>query len=168
MKRVVLISFALLATFATNIYAADLCIGLAPNGVAVQQMTADDMFYKAQCFMLGQDGHPQDNAKAAEWFYQAAENGHVEAQNIIAYLLAEGVGAKKDEAKAIMWYTKAAENGHTRAQSQLGTIYANGLLGVTKSYTEAARWFRMAAKNGDAKARKWLAKMADKLEEPVE
>lgn len=168
MKRNFVILVALLVGFATATYAADLRNELSSNGEASQFMTADQMFYKAQCFMLGQDGHPQDNSKAVEWFYKAAKNGHVEAQNVLAYMLAEGVGVKKDEADAIEWWTEAAKNGHTRAQVQLGTIYDKGLYGVTKSEVEAKKWYRMAEKNGDAMARKWLAKKEKEEEEEDE
>lgn len=166
MKRSFVLLFALLAAVATTTHAADIGTEFSPNGATSQQMTADEMFHKAQCFMLGQEGHPQSNSKAAEWFYQAAENGHVEAQNVIAHLLAEGVGVVKNEAEAIKWYTIAAKNGHARAQSQLGTIYAKGLLGVTKSDVEAEKWYRMAKENGDLVARKWLLKKEQEKEDP--
>ena len=165
MKRGLIISFVLLVAVATTAYAVELTTEFLPNGVAPQQMTADEMFHKAQCYMLGQEGHPQNNGKAAEWFYQAAEKGHVEAQNVIASLLAQGVGVVKNEAEAVKWYTIAAKNGHTRAQSQLGTIYAKGLLGVTKSNVEAEKWYRMAEKKGDLVARKWLQKLEKEQKE---
>lgn len=168
MKRSFVILVALLVGFTTATYAADLSNELSSKGEASQFMTADQMFYKAQCFMLGQDGHPQDNSKAVEWFYKAAKSGHVEAQNVLAYMLAEGVGVKKDEADAIEWWTEAAKNGHTRAQVQLGTIYDKGLYGVTKSEVEAEKWYRMAEKNGDAMARKWVAKKEKEKEEEKE
>ena len=137
MKRCFVILVALVVGLTTATYAANLRTEFSLNGGASQQMTADQMFYKAQCFMLGQDGHPQDNSKAVEWFYKAAKSGHVEAQNVLAYMLAGGVGVKKDEADAIEWWTEAAENGHTRAQVQLGTIYDKGLYGVTRSEVDA-------------------------------
>ena len=165
MKRSFVILVALVVGLTTATYAADLRTEFSLNGGASQQMTADQMFYKAQCFMLGQDGHPQDNSKAVEWFYKAAKNGHVEAQNVLAYMLAEGVGVKKDEADAIEWWTEAAKNGHTRAQVQLGTIYDKGLYGVTRSEVDAEKWYRMAEKNGDAMARKWVAKKEKEKEE---
>lgn len=168
MIRNFVISVTLLVGLTTAIYAAEFRNDLSSNGEVSQFMTADQMFYKAQCFMLGQDGHPQDNSKAVEWFYMAAKNGHVEAQNVLAYMLAEGVGVKKDEGDAIEWWTEAAKNGHTRAQVQLGTIYDKGLYGVTPCEVEAKKWYRMAAKNGDAMARKWLVKKDKEKEEEKE
>lgn len=166
MKRVIAVSLALLTTIATTTRAADLRLEFTPNNsISQQPMTVDEMFHKAQCFMMGTEGHPQDNGKAVEWFYKAAKNGHVEAQNILAYLLAEGIGVAKNEAEAIKWYTAAAENGHARAQSRLGTIYAKGLLGVTKSDVEAEKWYRMAEKQGDIVARKWIHKKEAEREE---
>ena len=165
MKRVFIVSFVLLAAIATTAYGAGVCANFSPSEISVQQMTADEMFHKAQCFMLGQEGYPQHNGKAAEWFYQAAEKGHVEAQNVIASLLADGIGVVKDEAEAIKWFTIAANNGHARAQSRLGTIYSRGLLGVTKSDVEAEKWYRMAEKNGDLVARKWLLKKENEKKE---
>lgn len=91
------------------------------------------------------------DAKAAEWFSKAAEQGHVQAQNNLARLYLEGRGVEQSDAKAAEWFVKAAEQGNAQAQYALGQMYQAGR-GVEQSDAQAAEWFRKAADQGVAEA----------------
>jgi len=53
--------------------------------------------------------------------------------------------------QAMKWWRKAAMNGDGYAQFNLGTMFANGDVGV-KNYCEAIRWWKLSATNGVAEA----------------
>ena len=57
-----------------------------------------------------------------------------------------GTGITKDNEKALYWYKEAARNGNINAMKELGSIYAEGDLGVQKDIQEAKRWNDMARK----------------------
>lgn len=60
-------------------------------------------------------GTPQDLAKAAKWYRQAAELGYADAQNDLAKLYDDGRGVPQDNVQAYVWYSLAADGGNSRA-----------------------------------------------------
>lgn len=82
-----------------------------------------------------------------------AEQGDVEAQAHLGFMLYEGKVVDQDYEQSVEWLRKAAEAGHSDAQAALGLCYAKGR-GVKQSEKEAFVWFRTAAEggNGDAQA----------------
>ena len=75
------------------------------------------------CYKNG-EGVAQDDAKAAEWYTKAAEQGHTEAQYELAVCYEYGLGVTEDRAKAVAWFHQAAHQRHSGAQRML-TIMAS-------------------------------------------
>lgn len=94
--------------------------------------------------LLGGEGLPKDEKKAAEWLQKAAAQQHLGAMNAIGTLCEEGVGMPKDEAKAFEWYEKSAKYGFPLAQLNLSECYENGR-GVAKDEKKAMEWLGRAA-----------------------
>lgn len=101
------------------------------------------------------DGLDGGAATAARWFAKAAEQGHIEAEFMLASLYERGAGVTKDEAKALALYRKAAAAGHVRAMHNLGVLLSAH--GTPQDYREAASWFERAAMAGLADSQYNLA-----------
>jgi len=101
-------------------------------------------------------GVDKNEAEAAKWYREAADQGWVQAQLSLGYLYFEGRGVDKNETEALKWYRKAAEQGDVKAQLYLGEIYEAGLK-VDKNETEAAMWYRKAAEQGNVRAQLQLS-----------
>ena len=97
-----------------------------------------------------------DYSRAIEEWMPMAENGHVKAQNNIAYLYSRGLGVSKDKTESMEWYTRAAEQGYAVAQYNLGMIFAKGL-GVAKNHNTAFSWYFLAAEQGHSRAQHIVA-----------
>jgi len=89
---------------------------------------------------------------------QRAEQGDVEAQNVLGWMYKVGRDVPQDYAESVKWYRRAADGGDARALNSLGAIYAEGRL-VAQDYAEAAKWYRQAAQQGNADAQNDLGKM---------
>jgi TPR repeat protein len=107
---------------------------------------------------------PDDPSQAVRWYRQAAEEGHVMAQNELGFLYASGWGVKRNYEQAVFWYSNAAEHIDTtetfdhyplfevspvkgwasEAAENLGMLYLAGR-GVPKNEEIGARWIHMAA-----------------------
>lgn len=133
----------------------------APGGQSNQDDLAE-LTAKAQSgdaesqFKLGviyQQKH--DDNGALNWFQQAAEKGHVGAQNSLGVLL---VTTRQDYAGAAQWFQKAADQGDAGAELNLGIIHLNGL-GVKQDATAAAALFQKSAAQGSAQAEFILGKL---------
>ena len=79
---------------------------------------ADKLFRKGKMFDIG-DGVGKDKKLAFEYYKQAAELGHPEAQYNLAQLYEFGQGVKEDRRMAKEWYTKAANQGLEAAKRYL-------------------------------------------------
>ena len=64
----------------------------------------------------------QDFAQAVQWYRKAAEQGHVLAQDDLAFCYGNGVGTKQDLAQAVEWYRKAAQQGSEGAKLRLNDL----------------------------------------------
>jgi TPR repeat protein len=69
-------------------------------------------------------GVPQ--ARAAELFQLAAEQGLARTQIVLADIYQNGKGVPRDDAAAVSWLRKAAEQGAAEAQNKLGIGYFIG------------------------------------------
>ena len=111
-------------------------------GYAYQQQRAN--FSQAKIAFENQD-----------YFYSArllgslAENGHVEAQYLLATQFDAGLGVEKNESSSFYWYSKAAKAGVNIAQHNLAVAYAQGH-GITADLSKAIIWWKRAAKAGNA------------------
>jgi uncharacterized protein len=107
------------------------------------------------------EGVAQNDAKAAEWFRKAADQGHAAAQSNLGLLCARGQGVAQNDAEAAKWFHRAADQGLAEAQTILGAIYVKRQ-GAAQNYVLAHMWFNLAAAQGDAGAlanRDQLARM---------
>jgi TPR repeat protein len=116
------------------------------QGPSVQQAQFElgERYYRGE-------GVPRDVAKAAEWWQQAAEQGHAGAQYMLGFMYRSGRWGSQDDVKAAEWYQKAAEQGFAAAQYSLGFMYYRGE-GVSPDAVKAVEWYRKAALQGDAGA----------------
>ena len=106
-----------------------------------------------------QDGVPQDDRQAVQWYRKAAEQGHESAQSNLGVMYHEGRGIPKDDRQAVQWYRKAAEQGDAIAQFNLGLKYANGE-GVPKDDVQAYAWANLAGAQGHESARELRADLS--------
>jgi TPR repeat protein len=107
-------------------------------------------------------GMPQDSKLAAYWYWQAAENGHPDAQFNLGRLYSSGNGVKRDEEQAARWMSAAAAQGYGPAQANLGERFAAGN-GVAKDDKRAYFWLTLAFLHGDRSGEKTRAAEATKL-----
>ncbi len=91
----------------------------------------------------------QDYAYSARLLSLLAENGHVQAQYLLATQYDAGLGVKKNEYSSFYWYKKAAKAGVNIAQHNLAVAYAQGY-GITADLSKAITWWKRAAKAGNA------------------
>jgi len=89
----------------------------------------------------GEQGLPQDFAKALDLYHQAAELGHASAYHNIGYAYETGEGVEVDEKKAVHYYELAAMAGNEIARHNLGCIEerAGNTERAVKHYTIAVR-----------------------------
>ena len=93
-----------------------------------------------------------DDKKALEWYTKAAEQGHIKAQEQVAYIYRKGKVVERSYEKYVEWMTKAANQGSAEAQQSLGVFYDKGADGVPQNYELAAMWFEKAAEQGKVEA----------------
>jgi len=91
----------------------------------------------------------QDYVYSARLLSSLAENGHVQAQYLLATQYDAGLGVKKNEYSSFYWYSKAAKAGVNIAQHNLAVAYAQGH-GITADLSKAIIWWKRAAKAGNA------------------
>jgi len=140
---------------------------------------AESQFNLGVIYGRGEEDVEKNLKEAVKWYRKAAEQDHVEAQNILevaqklrfeeAKVLAEngnaeeqyclgalyanGEGVPEDDKEGVKWLRIAAEQGHETAQFNLGVVYANGE-GVLEDDVTAYAWYNIAAANGHAPAKK--------------
>ncbi len=93
----------------------------------------------------GQKAYEARNYKAAAQFYeQAANQGHAIAQHRLGIMYFNGQGLAQSDERAIELFRKAADQKFSDAQYYLGTLYKVGR-GVEMSKQRAAELLREAA-----------------------
>lgn len=122
----------------------------AQAGSADAQNQLGTRYYKG-------DGVPKSLANAERFYRQAAEQGHVGAQNNLGLIYSRNMGPK-GYPRAVYWYRKAASLGSEVAQYNLGLMYRYGK-GVKRDYQEAARWIEYSAIAGYPIAQNSIAHM---------
>ena len=123
---------------------AELCLlGSAVGGRAT---FLDDRVSDALC--PNGIGVTPDEPRARRWALAAAEQGDVDAQALLGYLLASGRGGDPDPEEAARWYRLAATHGNARAELGLGILTAGPHLGKPDP-VQAMAWFRRAADRGN-------------------
>ena len=102
----------------------------------------------------GTNGVEKDTEEAIKWSTEAANRGHLKAQNNLGCLL-----LNEEPNQGVEWIRTAAEQGYVKAQCNLGYIYRDGKGNVKKNTQEAAKWLQLAAGQGYLNAQKALEKL---------
>ena len=89
----------------------------------------------------------EDSGRTAQWLYEAACQGLVEAQTTLGQALLDGRGTPRDGAAARRWFHVAAQAGHPPAMNMLGRCLERGW-GGAQGFSLAADWYRQAAEAG--------------------
>jgi len=156
------ISLALLLLLAAPAWAGPLEDGLAAykagdfdKAVKLLQPLADTNSAPAQ-EKIGRMYHrgkavPQDSAKAAEWYRNAATQGDSVAAARLGTMYRIGDGLPRDQNQAARWYAMGAQKGNPLAQAGLGFMSMEGI-GTPADFKAAAAWFLKATEQGDAQA----------------
>jgi TPR repeat protein len=97
-----------------------------------------------------------DEAKAVQWFEQAAAAGRPAAQWALGTHCFDGKGIAKDIPRAVELMRAAAGQSFAPAQSFLAWMYFEGA-GVERDPKQAFDWFTAAARQEDAYALRMLA-----------
>ena len=103
-------------------------------------------FEFARRVQWGADRATGDRREGLDWCRRAAEQGHRQAQELLAYMLQQG--RRPDLEEAARWMRTAAEQGSPRAQDELGTFYRSGHFGLPRDSAAAVTWYRRAAEHG--------------------
>jgi len=90
----------------------------------------------------------QDYAYSARLLAALAEDGHVQAQYLLATQYDAGLGVAKNETSSFYWYKKAAKAGVSMAQHNVAVAYAQGY-GIPADISKAITWWKRAAKGGN-------------------
>ena len=85
---------------------------------------------------------PKDERAALRWYSAAAEQGHVEAQYNLGFMLLLGEGAAPNASAALAWLERAGEGGSNDAARLLADLYAGSgqERGVPRDVERAAYW----------------------------
>ena len=111
-----------------------------PVGAMIEKQKKDvDDLCNLGCKYLNGDGVSRDYKKAAEYFRNAAEQGHAIAQYNLGLMYELGDGVPQSYSNAFSWYLKAAEQGLARAQYDLASLYERGKTGL-QSYMRRQMW----------------------------
>lgn len=86
-------------------------------------------------------GMKRNPRMAARYYFLAAGQGQVWAQNNLATCYETGDGVAKNDAQSAYWYRQAAEQGDGLAAFELASAYASGR-GVMKSAADYRKWMR--------------------------
>lgn len=89
-------------------------------------------------------GVPQDDKKALESYFKAAEQGNNDAYLEIGQCHELGRGTAKDVAKAVEYYGKAVDEGNLTAMRCLGNLYFSGN-GVPKNLERAKELYERSS-----------------------
>lgn len=105
----------------------------------------------AEIRALVQSGKPEQIDQAVALLSSLAQEGHVDAQVDLGFLLASGQAAQHDLSEAARWFSMAAEAGSAQAQFNYGVLLRSGQ-GTRQDLPKAAKMFHLAAVAGNAEA----------------
>ncbi|MDQ7003777.1 MAG: tetratricopeptide repeat protein [Ghiorsea sp.] len=104
--------------------------------------------YKAATMYQNGIGIEKNLEEAKRWFYQAAQQGHVDAQFQL------GLCLLKDPSKtneSVQWFTKAAKHNHPQAGYALASLLVNAHIESSTATQEAWRWLYHGMRRNDPK-----------------
>eukprot|EP00300_Choanocystis_sp_HF-7_P003125 c12352_g1_i2.p1 GENE.c12352_g1_i2~~c12352_g1_i2.p1 ORF type:complete len:354 (+),score=77.71 c12352_g1_i2:22-1062(+) len=103
-------------------------------------------------------GRPESDEEAIWWFSLAAEQGEIDAECSLGWMMEHGRGTPRNIQRGVYWYERGALHNDPIAQNNLAHMYEYGL-GVQQNLTTAVFWYRESAGQGDATAQTNLAFM---------
>eukprot|EP00980_Cylindrotheca_fusiformis_P002229 scaffold517_cov119-Cylindrotheca_fusiformis.AAC.12 len=147
--------------FEGNGVAKESDLGLAWLKAAFQLGSDNEAAHEiALIYEYGRHDVEVDVVAAANWFKEAAENGHVEAMAELGLCYELGCGLEQNDEEALDWYTKAANLGHVTSKYSVGEAFEEAR-GVPQSDEEACLWYYRAALAGDEDSKKSLRRLYD-------
>ena len=128
------------------------------DGWGVGSESAEEQFHLVTKY-LDRDEVPQDAQEVLRLLRASAQDGHAEAQTLLAAMNLSGVRSPDHaHARAFHWLHQAAQQGDLDGQLGLGLLYLEGI-GTGRDYAEAKRWLELGAEAGDPAAQYWLGFM---------
>ena len=128
--------------------------GMAPAATGSLQLreaaamgNADAQFVIATRYLNGENGVPQDFAKAAYWYGKAAAAGNAPGQYRLGTLYERGKGVAKDMNAALGWYERSASLGNVKAMHNAAVLSASNDQ-KQPDYARAFKWFSLGAAHG--------------------
>ena len=114
---------------------------------AAAQGNAKAQFVVATRYLNGEQGAPQDDARAAYWYGRAAAQGLAPAQYRLGTLYERGRGVARDLDAALGWYERSAGLGNVKAMHNAAVLAASKD-GREPDYVKAYKWFSLGAAHG--------------------
>jgi TPR repeat protein len=99
-------------------------------------------------------GINKDMGNAIIWFEKSANQGNVDAKNLLGTFYLKGIGVPKSTDRGLELIISAATEGHPAAFHNLGLVYQLGL-GVPRNNIYAYLWFAVATKSGHQSAKRF-------------
>lgn len=109
-------------------------------------------FVLAQCLLSGRPPFLKDVSEGEKWLEQAAQHGQLQALDMLAIRLMQGVGVAQNKPEAVKCWRWAAEHGDASGQNDLGYALMTGDAGKV-DLVEADMWFQLASNAGIARAK---------------
>jgi|GEM_PF-3467656 TPR repeat protein len=122
------------------------------------QGNVDAQYHLALEYLYGDETGRKDEREAAHWLTKASEQGHIEAQKLLAALYYDGLGVPKSLELTYYWNKRAADQGDISAMAFLGVMHVAGE-GVAQDDNKALEYLLPAAKRGHAIAQEQLGDM---------
>ncbi|POM73301.1 Hypothetical protein PHPALM_9863 [Phytophthora palmivora] len=114
-------------------------------------------------YAFGKGGVQKDQARAVQYYKEAATAGIIRAQYNLGYLYLTGDGVPKDALQAEALFRKAAEKGFVMAMVNLAQMYRTGYGKVPKDLETARKWLELAAPH-DPNAQELLKVMTEHVD----
>lgn len=119
--------------------------------------SAEAQFELGLIFEYGR-GVEQDDAQAAYWYKQSADQDFPDSLYRLAVFSDNGWGQPVNKERAFKLYKSAAEKGHTLAQHDVAMMYYQGS-GVRQDVVQAYKWLKIAELNGSPLMQKHLRRI---------
>lgn len=119
--------------------------------LAAQQGSSQAALHLAYGYLNASDGFQQDDEKAREYFSQAMQHGHLQAQTQLAILLLDGRGGEADHAQALQYLQQATAQNDALAMAYLARCYEQGLA-VETDMVQALAFYQQAMDLGEPQA----------------
>jgi len=114
--------------------------------------------YKLGEMLISGKGTEKNVSKGEAWLIKSAQQGEVDAQNVLASLYIDEVSREPsinrisaNKIMAFEWVESAAVRGNAESQRLLAIMYGAGI-GSAKNETKSLEWIQRSANSGDAES----------------